>query len=279
MNPLTRRVLLSTLIAGAIVISWSGLIDDHAVEETNAAFKNALVAFATARALNSAISVVQGTELALQPAGVGVTLTPGQMLDPLNDLVERFSWVMLLCAVSLGAQIVVQEVAMSGWSNTLLSVVAFLALATFVIAHRWRQPAAEAGEKLLVGIVVLMLFLRFIVAGAAVVSHAIGEQFLSERRDTAVEYLVTTQIQLESLDSPPATDGTGSWLESLQEYAEAPLRWIDIEERLSKLGDVIDRAVEQVINLIVVFTLQAILLPLATLLVGGAILRRLQIWR
>jgi hypothetical protein len=112
-----------------------------------------------------------------------------------------------------------------------------------------------------------------------VVSHAIGEQFLSERRDTAVEYLVTTQSQLKALDSPRTSDDSRSWLESITEYAEAQLRWVDIEERVSQLGDVIERAVEEVINLIVVFTLQAILLPLATLLAGGAILRRLQIWR
>ncbi len=223
--------------------------------------------------------MVQGTEVALQPAGVGVTLTVGQVLDPLNDLVERFSWVMLLCAVSLGAQIVVQEVAMSGWSNTVLSVAALLAIAAFAIAHRWRSPSVQAGEKFLFGAVVLLLFLRFIVAGAAVVSHAIGEQFLSERRDAAVEYLATTQTQLEALDSPRTSDDSDSWLESITEYAEAQLRWIDIEARLSELGDVIDRAVEEVINLIVVFTLQAILLPLATLLVAGAILRRFEIWR
>ena len=278
MNPLARRIALSILIVGAVGISWSRVFDDHAVGETRAAFKHALVAFATARALNATISVVQGTELALQPAGVGVIVTAGQVLDPLNDLVERFSLVMLVCAVSLGAQIVVQEVAMSGWSNAVLSMVAFLALATFAIAHRWRLPSAQAGEKFLVGFVILLIFLRFIVAGAAVVSYAIGEQFLSERRDTAVEYLVTTQSQLEALDSPSTSDDSRTWLESITEYAEAQLRWVDIEERVSQLGAVIERAVEEVINLIVVFTLQAILLPLATLLAGGAILRRLQIW-
>ena len=38
------------------------------------------------------------------PAGVGVTLSIGELLDPFNDMVERFSWVMLLTSVSLGIQ-------------------------------------------------------------------------------------------------------------------------------------------------------------------------------
>lgn len=254
------------------------MFDNHAVDATRGAFKHALVAFATARALNGAISVVQGTELALQPAGVGVTLTVGEVLDPLNDLMERFSWVMLMCAVSLGAQIVVQEVAMSAWSNWVFSIVAFVAIAAFAAAHRWRLASLEAVEKFLVGFVVLLIFLRFIVAGAAVVSHAIGEQFLSERRDTAVEYLVTTQERLDQFDTQAGTsDDSNSWLESITEFAEAQLRWVNIEQRLQSLGDVIERAVEEVINLMVVFTLQAVLLPLAVLLVGASLMRRLRI--
>ncbi|MEE9254617.1 MAG: hypothetical protein V3U43_06755, partial [Pseudomonadales bacterium] len=255
MSPLARRVLLSLALVATVGISWSGVFDDHAVDETRAAFKHALVAFGTARALNGAISVVQGTELALQPVGLGVTLAVGQVLDPLNDLMERFSWVMLMCAVSLGAQIVVQEVAMSAWSNWALSIAAFIAIVTFVAAHRWRPASLQAAERSLVGFVVLLIFLRFIVAGAAVVSHAIGEHFLNERRDAAVEYLVTTQSQLEELDTEVrGSADAGSWLETIAEYAESRLRWLNIEKRLQELGEVIERAVEEVINLMVVFT-------------------------
>ncbi|MEJ2131175.1 MAG: hypothetical protein P8Y95_06035 [Gammaproteobacteria bacterium] len=272
MSPHRRRIALSILLALAVALSWSGVFDQHAMGETRAAFKHALVAFATARALNGAISVIQGTELALQPAGLGVTLTAGQILDPLNDLVERFSWVMLLCAVSLGAQIVVQEAAMSPWSNVVLSAAAALAVLWFFIAHYSRAPSTHAGERFLVGLVALMIFLRFIVAGAAEVSHAVGDQFLSERRDAAVDYLASTRSELEALDE---SDDSASWLDDIT----AQLKWVDIEARLSELADVIERSVEEIINLIVVFTLQAILLPLAVLLGGAAILRRLQIWR
>ena len=62
----------------------------------------ALAAFAVARALNAVISVVQETEVGFS-LGVNITAEPGQVLDPLNDLVERFSLVALTAAAVLGA--------------------------------------------------------------------------------------------------------------------------------------------------------------------------------
>ena len=97
----------------AALMAVTPFLDQRAVDNYESLFQRALVTFALARTLNGVISAVQGTEVAIQPAGVGVTLTPGQMLDPVNDLVERFSWVMLGATISLGIQQVLLEV--SAW--------------------------------------------------------------------------------------------------------------------------------------------------------------------
>jgi hypothetical protein len=54
-----------------------------------------LSVYAVLRGLNAVISMAQGTELAIKPMGVGVTLTPGELLDPLNDMIEQVSSVLL----------------------------------------------------------------------------------------------------------------------------------------------------------------------------------------
>ena len=54
--------------------------------------------------MNALISVAQGTEISAQPLGVGGTLAPGQLLDPLNDLVEQFSALMLAASIAFGIQ-------------------------------------------------------------------------------------------------------------------------------------------------------------------------------
>ena len=83
---LWRYFGVALLLIG-IAFSSVTSVDRFAETEYQALFQRALVTFALARTLNGVISAVQGTELALQPAGVGVTLTPGEILDPVNDLV------------------------------------------------------------------------------------------------------------------------------------------------------------------------------------------------
>jgi hypothetical protein len=48
--------------------------------------------------------VLEETEVAIGFSGVGFVLALGQILDPVNDLIERFSWVVLAAGASLGAQ-------------------------------------------------------------------------------------------------------------------------------------------------------------------------------
>ena len=87
-----------------ILCSWRAPLDLPAMQRVDSELKRALVSFATARALNAVISVVQGTEVSGQPLGFGVILTTGQVLNPVNDLVERFSHVMLTASVAFGVQ-------------------------------------------------------------------------------------------------------------------------------------------------------------------------------
>jgi len=105
-----RHWVLSILLLLAVILSSVTSVDRLAEADHKELFQRALITFALARTLNGVISAVQGTELALQPAGVGVTLTPGQILDPVNDLVERFSWIMLGATLSLGIQQVFLDV-------------------------------------------------------------------------------------------------------------------------------------------------------------------------
>lgn len=97
-----RLVVLALLLLVALA-SASSMLDDPATEYVDAGMKRALTTFAVARSLNAAISLAQGTEVA---AGVGaeLTLSVGQVLDPVNDLVESFSDLMLMASVAFGIQ-------------------------------------------------------------------------------------------------------------------------------------------------------------------------------
>ncbi|MDP3354652.1 MAG: hypothetical protein Q8M51_02155, partial [Polaromonas sp.] len=99
-----RRFLLALAMGTLVLCSWLAPMDAPAMAQVDAGLKRALVSFASARVLNAAISVAQGTEALVQPFGFGVTLAPGQVLDPVNDLVEQFSKLMLAASVVFGIQ-------------------------------------------------------------------------------------------------------------------------------------------------------------------------------
>ena len=78
MTPNQRRwsylILLLLLIIACLPLTTI------ASPQLNEMLKVTLTVYALARGLNALISVVQGTELAIEPMGVGLTLTPGQIL-------------------------------------------------------------------------------------------------------------------------------------------------------------------------------------------------------
>ena len=92
----TAAMLVALGLLGSVWVSYTHVGDDRLEQ----AFSRALIGYAIARGLNGAISVAQGTEVAVQPAGIGLNFAPGEILDPINDLVERFSWIMMLAASS-----------------------------------------------------------------------------------------------------------------------------------------------------------------------------------
>ena len=89
-------------MAAIVVGSWLSPLDSPATDQVDAGLKRALISFAAARVLNGAISVVQGTQVAVQPFGLGVTLTVGQVLAPVSELVKHFSDLMLAASIAFG---------------------------------------------------------------------------------------------------------------------------------------------------------------------------------
>jgi len=87
-----KKITLGVLVAVLLVGMYSGWLDEPAKEYTEQGLKRVLITYAVARGLNGLISVAQGTEISVEPVGVGMTFTPGQILDPVNDLIEQFSW-------------------------------------------------------------------------------------------------------------------------------------------------------------------------------------------
>ena len=266
-----RPLLITMLVLIALLAASPGL-DQSAESNYQTAFKRALVTFALARTLNGVISVAQGTELALQPAGVGVTLTPGEILDPLNDLIERFSWVMLAASTSLGAQHILLKI--SHWWGLRLLVVALAAL--LVLLYVTRKGSGQL-RPILIQVFLMTLFLRFAVPVVMLANDAIYRVFLQPEYETATQTIRLASDDLEELNEGQADEGAAddSLLGAVSRAFDSTMDTVRIKKRMESLKERSAAIVEQLIQLSVVFLLQTIVMPLLFLYLLVKIFKRL----
>ncbi len=246
-------------------MALSGAVDQIGRESAETAFKRALVTFAVSRALDGAISVAQGTELAFEPAGVGVVLSLGQVLDPINDLVERFSTVMLVAASSLGLQNLLLDITSSSGFDAGLLLAALLVLATAWVPVDALRGWAPSARRLLL----LIFFLRFSVPLLVIGSEFIFDVYLDAEQAKAVSALENVQVRIEAINESaaiePAPDQPPSLFDQFGAMLDRTLESMDVSDRLDRLQAQVSEASEHVVNLIVIFVLQTVVLPVAFL--------------
>ena len=260
---LKKRVLWTVLVVLAVAGALTGHIDRASEAQAENALKNALVTFAVARTLNGVISAAQGTEVALEPGGVGVVLSVGEVLDPINDLIERFSAVMLVAASSLGLQALLLNI--TGWWGVSAFLVA--AAAAFLVTI-WAPGSAVADYAVpALRVLLIGLFVRFAVPVLIVGTTLISDVFLVPEQEAATAILETTTANVEELnqETQAASTTDQSLMDRLGEIIDDSLESIQVRERLTLLKESAARASEHIVSLIAIFVLQTIILPLVFL--------------
>lgn len=276
---LGRKLLFSLLLGICLFYTWSAQFDRLAETYTEQGMQRTLITFAVVRGLNGVISVAQGTELAMSPAGVGLVLAPGQILDPINDLIERFSWVVLASGTSLGIQRLLLEMVQSVWISSVISLLIVL----FLLLYWWPFPrnainsessSADQGARLalyksvLIRSLLIFLFLRFSVPVVAVINHLIYEEFLQPvytEMQSGLEQSSSDMQQAKALpldELPPVNTTDSSLLERAQQWFSSSASQLDVSKKIDSLKQSADEISRQVINMIVIFVLQSLLLPL-----------------
>ncbi len=194
----SKAVKYATLIVVliAVALSWLKPISDAADNYVDEGLKRSLISFASARALNGVISVLQGTEVAVRPLGFGVSLTVGEALDPINDLVETFSSVMLTASVAFGVQKLLLAIG-SNWA-----VSACLTLIALVWAYLFWKDRSPHWLFRLVGI---LLFIRFVMPVATIGSAMLFESFAAAKYNESQVALDKTTKDLQALTPSAGT--------------------------------------------------------------------------
>lgn len=262
-----RRRLASVILLVAVALAWLGVLDRAAVSELDGAFKRSFATFAIARSLNGVISLVQDADVSVSPAGVGLTVSPGELLDPLNDLLEQFSTLAFTALTALGIQKFALQLSDSLLLNLLLSAAATLWLAV----QFW--PRATSLQPIAARALVFTLALRFLVPGFALATALVDRSLLTPEFEAAKAQLQLTTEAAKQAAEPEAVAEPSGIGDQIARWWESAKAGIDVRERVERIRGIVEHAAEPLVTLAVVFLLQAIVLPLAFLALGTQLLR------
>lgn len=238
MAKLSRTQVLVVLCALAIVIAaWLPSLQAIATQVTDANLKSSLITFASLRALNAFISVVQGTEVAAGPVLGQVTVAIGQVLDPINDLLEQVSTVLLWATVSLGIQKAL--LALSG--NWVVSTLITLTAIGWATGHLLGKSLSWLNRLML-----LMFLLRFVFPVMAVGSHVVFDSFFAKDLAAAQQEIFTAAGEANKQST-----GTG--------ILTGPKETVDRARQIAQ------NLPDTIVRVTVSFLIQTIVLPLFTL--------------
>lgn len=263
---LAIKILKTAALLCCLLLVHTPWLGNIANEYTEQSFKRALVTYAVSRSLNGVISVAQGTEVAISPVGVGLTFAPGQILDPVNDLIERFSWIVLASGTSLGIQhllLGITTTPLVSWFLTLITLV--------VIVFAWfYRPVSEDKTDwsgLFHKLLVIVLLIRFSVPVIAVVNEFIYQQFLQADYQVAQNKLQAATTQIENINQTTSNsyqDGTddAGLLEKASQWLNSAQHKLDIDKQIASLKQSADDVSHQVINMFVIFLTHTIIFPL-----------------
>lgn len=251
-------------------------VDTVATDYVDQALVRAAASFAMARTFNGVISVFQESALQLEPGGVGVSLALGAALDPVNDLVERFSWVMLVSLTSLGSQKFLIEITPFISIQIILALALVLMLLFLWLPEKYKSPLGRSSVVLLV----TAILFRFAIPAMAYLNEQVYVSFLQEKHDVSVEALGRTVADLEAqgLDNV-LEDSTGEEAGEENGEATSPGIWgktkelvsrtvdqgnriLDAKDKIETLKEMSLELIDQIVDLIVVFVLNTIILPL-----------------
>jgi len=256
------KIFISMVLILILVMSLALGVDESAMAIQDAAFERAMVAFGLAKGLNAVISLIQGTELSFTPVGVGLNFSVGEVLDPFNDMVERFSWVMLLASVSLG----IQKILLILSSKLFLQIVLIISVAFSLLFIWLKRIKNSLFLSYSLKFLTLVLLLRFSALIFVYSSELLYTSTLQSEYNEASIVIENTKAELEALENKSKslvkTQKNESFFGGVSSKYDKVIESLNISKQLDLLQNSIENASRNIITLITIFIVQSVLMPL-----------------
>jgi hypothetical protein len=224
-------------------------------------------AYAGSRAMNALLSTAMSVETNAKLFGSGFGARLGRTLEPIDDLVERFSTVMLINLATLTGILFVGKLGKA----IALTLMLPASLVLFLIAL-WSPQGRNLARFIALRLLVAALVFRFIVPVTGFFILGVDQAVLKKEQNAAQSNLSefgftkpagTGEDRIRS-DIPPET----SWFNF-----DLDQKFKELKAQIDSIRNSLSNIVDSIVTLIVVFTVKALLIPLIVLYFSLRLLR------
>lgn len=165
------------IIAVLVGMSWLSPLDKYPDDLTDDSIIQAGVAYVTARVINGVVSALQTSTVEV---GVGLSgsIAFGEVLDPINDMIERFSDVMSLSLGSLFLQKIILVISAHNIFKVLITLAGVALCASIFFQN---VPLSQVTYRIFILLVIIRLsFSVLVLVNGVVNSFFINQQISDE---------------------------------------------------------------------------------------------------
>jgi hypothetical protein len=184
-----------------VVAAWLPAVQNMANEVVNSGLKQTLVTYGSLRALNGFVSLIQGTEVSAGPILGQVTVSIGQVLAPVNTLLEQVSTVMLWATVSFG----LQKALLALCGNVVVSTLITVTAISWAALHFFGRQMPWLNR-----LVLIMFLVRFVFPVVAIGSHVVFDNFFMRDLRSAEQSISQAAAEAGAGGSPSVLSPTAA---------------------------------------------------------------------
>ncbi|WP_038250919.1 hypothetical protein [Ghiorsea bivora] len=202
-----ENILVTCSVIIIIAIAWLGTIDVPVEAHINDSIVNAAAIYAISRGINAVLSLLQSVDISI----VVASFSPGELLDPINDMIERFSEVMTYALASLAMQKILIVLAQQNIFSIFITIAGTAYLYFKWVHHKFLSYAFQT--------FITLVFLRFFLVLVLLVNGLVDTYFIDTQIHKEKMELSTMEGKLNSINT--FTKGSLSTADEMNEESMA----------------------------------------------------------
>jgi hypothetical protein len=181
-----RTIIALLLLLILPIVAWTSFLDNYSKTYVNESLDSGAKVYAIARGINAAVSVAKTAHV----DATAFEFTPGSALDPIDDLIERFSAILLAALGSLALQKLLLALVSHNIFNVVLTVCAIATAASLLFK-------ADSLYRLLWRSFLVIAFFRFSLGMVAVSNFWVDSTFLFDKDEERSEKMEQFHSELD----------------------------------------------------------------------------------